>query len=77
MRKDPGGRQSICLIYPNSYSLGMANLGFQTAYHLFNSIDDCACERAFLPDEGALKEYLRTDTRLFSLESRRPLKSFD
>lgn len=55
----------------------MANLGFQTAYHLFNSIDDCACERAFLPDEGDIKEYLRTDTCLFSLESQRPLKNFD
>ncbi|MBI5236792.1 MAG: radical SAM protein [Deltaproteobacteria bacterium] len=55
----------------------MANLGFQTAYHLFNSIGGCACERAFLPDEGALKEHLRTGTRLFSLESQRPLESFD
>ncbi len=77
MRKDPGGRVSVCLIYPNSYSLGMANLGFQTAHHLFNSIDDCVCERAFLPDEGDMREYLRTDTRLFSLESQRPLNSFD
>ncbi len=53
----------------------MANLGFQSAYHLFNSLDCCVCERAFLPDDAS--EYLRTDTPLFSYESNTALKDFD
>lgn len=67
----------VCLVYPNAYSLGMANLGFQTAYHLFNSLDGCVCERAFLPDADDISEYLRTETPLFSHESLTPLKAFD
>ncbi len=75
--KERGGRLSVCLVYPNSYSLGMANLGFQTVYRLLNDIDACVCERAFLPDENDCLEFRRTRTPLFSLESQTPLKEFD
>ncbi len=42
----------IALCYPNVYSIGMANLGFQAMYELFNSIPEVSCERVFLPDQG-------------------------
>src|SRR5438105_10118123 len=41
----------IALCYPNVYSIGMANLGFQAMYEIFNRIPEVSCERAFLPDE--------------------------
>jgi radical SAM superfamily enzyme YgiQ (UPF0313 family) len=75
--KDPGGRISICLIYPNTYQVGMANLGFQGIYGLLNKRDDVVCERAFLPDEEDLALHKRTGTPLFSLESKRPVTAFD
>src|ERR1044071_2737426 len=40
----------IALCYPNVYAIGMANLGFQAMYELFNGIPDVSCERVFLPD---------------------------
>ncbi len=75
--KDPGGKVNICLVYPNTYHVGMSNLGFQGIYTLLNERADILCERAFLPDDEDMDEYIRTNTELFSLESRRPLNRFD
>src|SRR5918911_1681301 len=47
VRKDWGGRLPIALCYPNSYAIGMCNLGFQSVYSLFNSARDFVCERVF------------------------------
>ena len=77
VQKPWGGKISICLLYPNSYHLGMSNLGFQTLYRILNADDDVVCERAFLPDPEDLHEYRNTQTPLFSLESQKPLSSFD
>ena len=75
--KDPGGKITIALVYPNTYHVGMSNLGFQGIYGLLNSMKDVVCERAFLPDEKDIDEYLRTRTELFAMESKRPLNRFD
>jgi len=77
VQKPWGGKISICLLYPNSYHVGMSNLGFQTLYRILNADDDVVCERAFLPDPEDLHEYRNTQTPLFSLESQKPLSSFD
>src|SRR5262244_1486789 len=66
VRKDWGGRVSVALVYPNTYAVGMSNLGFQTV-----------CERVFFPDPEDLDELLRTGAEPFSLESLRPLREFD
>src|SRR5579862_6858995 len=47
VRKDWGGRVPIALCYPNSYAVGMCNLGFQSVYGLFNSAREFVCERVF------------------------------
>jgi radical SAM superfamily enzyme YgiQ (UPF0313 family) len=75
--KDPGGKISVALVYPNTYHVGMSNLGFQGIYGLLNSRTDIVCERAFLPDELDMDEYMRTRTELFSLETKKPLNRFD
>jgi radical SAM family uncharacterized protein len=77
VQKPWGGKISICLLYPNSYHVGMSNLGFQTLYRILNADDDVVCERAFLPEPEDLQEYRNTQTPLFSLESQKPLSSFD
>jgi len=77
VRKPWGGKSAICLIYPNTYHVGMSNLGFQTVYQCLNSEDDIVCERAFLPDQEDLQEYYDTQTPLLSIESQKPLPDFD
>jgi radical SAM superfamily enzyme YgiQ (UPF0313 family) len=74
--KDHGGKISICLVYPNTYHVGMSNLGFQGIYSMLNARTDIVCERAFLPDEEDTEEYIRTATPVFSLESKTPLEKF-
>ena len=51
--KDWGGRLPVALIYPNSYYIGMSNLGFQTLYRMLNNYGDVVCERIFY-EEGLL-----------------------
>ncbi len=72
-----GGDLRIALCYPNTHSIGMANLGLHTMYELFNSIPGVACERVFLPDSAELAEYEKTGTPLMSLETQSRVKNFD
>jgi radical SAM superfamily enzyme YgiQ (UPF0313 family) len=77
VRKDWGGRASVALVYPNTYAVGMSNLGFQTIYTHLNLLPDVVCERVFFPDPEDIDEYVRTGTPPLSLESLRPLQDFD
>ena len=74
--RDWGGRVSIALVYPNTYAVGMSNLGFQTIYRHLNALPDVVCERVFMPEPGDLEEMRRTSTPPLSLESQRPLTDF-
>ena len=38
VRKDGGGRVTIALVYPDTYAVGMSNLGFQTIYDHLNAL---------------------------------------
>jgi radical SAM family uncharacterized protein len=76
IRKDWGGKVAFALVYPNTYAVGMSNLGFQTIYWHLNQLPDVVCERVCVPDPEDLDEYRRTDTVPFSLESQRPLSDF-
>jgi len=69
--KDWGGRIPIALVYPNSYYLGMSNLGLHAIYSLLNSYSEVVGERAFWEMENR-------DRRLppLSVESQRPLSDF-
>jgi radical SAM superfamily enzyme YgiQ (UPF0313 family) len=62
------GRLPVAVLYPNSYRVGMSNLGFQIVYHLLNENDRIVCERVFLPDKN--------ESELRSVESSRPLTDF-
>src|SRR3990172_2155750 len=77
IRKDRGGKVAFALVYPNTYAVGMSNLGFQTIYWHLNQRPDVVCERVFLPDPEDWDEYRRTGTPPLSLESQRPLSDFD
>jgi radical SAM superfamily enzyme YgiQ (UPF0313 family) len=76
VRKEWGGRIPICLVFPNSYHVGMSNLGFQLLYRLLNAEPDVVSERAFFPEAKELREYSKSNTPLLSLESSKPLAQF-
>ncbi len=67
----------ICLVFPDTYEIGMSHLGLAILYHAINVQEGLLAERAFSPwldMERGLKEL---DAPLFSLESQRPLNEFD
>jgi len=72
-----GAQVRVALCYPNVYGVGMANLGFQSVYELFNNIPEVSCERVFLPEDAELKEYERAGMPLLSFESQTPVRDFD
>ena len=77
VKKPHGGRLRIALAFPNTYWVGMSNLGFQTIYRLFNAEADIVCERFFLPPKQELAEQLASKTPLLTLESQSPVSDFD
>src|SRR5579863_7752219 len=77
IRKPHGDRLRVALAFPNTYWVGMSNLGFQTVYRLFNDQDHIVCERVFLPPKTELAGLARTKTPLLTLESQTPVSDFD
>ena len=75
--KPHGGRLRVALAFPNTYFVGMSNLGFQTVYKLFNAEDDIVCERVFLPPKTELASQLSGGAPLVTLESQTPVNEFD
>ena len=75
-RYPPGTRTKFALVYPNSYFVGMSNLGLHIIYDLLNKRDDTACERIFLPDRDKIRQYENTRTPIMSVESQLPLYDF-
>ncbi len=72
IRKQWKGRIKVALVYPNTYHVGMSNLGFQTVYDLLNKIDHVVCERSFLPDDSG-----PAAGRIVAIESGSPISDFD
>jgi radical SAM superfamily enzyme YgiQ (UPF0313 family) len=64
------GRTRVALGFPNSYEIGMSNLGFQWVYRLLNREEDIACERFFSDEEDDDRRGPRT------LESDSPIGNF-
>src|SRR5918912_449063 len=77
VQKPHGNRLRVALAFPNTYWVGMSNLGFQTVYRLFNEHADVVCERFFLPPKQELSELIATKAPLLTLESQTPVGDFD
>ena len=75
--KPHGNRLRVALAFPNTYWVGMSNLGFQHVYRLFNAQEDVACERVFLPPKQELADLIASRTPLITLESQSPVSDFD
>ncbi len=76
VKKNWGTYNTACLAYPNQYRTGMANLGFQTVYKIFNAQPSFLCERVFLSDSGN-DASVPGSAGIFSLENQKSITEFD
>lgn len=78
IRKDLRNAEiSIALVFPDVSEVGMSHLGLKILYHLLNSRDWLAAERAFSPWPDLEDALRNNDTPLTSWESGHPLSAFD
>jgi radical SAM family uncharacterized protein len=68
---------NICLVFPDTYAIGMSHPGLKILYHLLNGMEGVHAQRAFLPDPENVPLFRQHAMPLFSLENRLPLRDFD
>ena len=73
----PHAEQKVAIVYPNTYFVGMSNLGLHIIYEEINLHPSSVCERIFLPEKKELEAYDKTKTPLMSVETQRPMHQFD
>ncbi len=70
-------RVRIAFCFPDTYEIGMSNLGMRILYGVMNRMSGVWCERVFAP-WGDMEEAMRKhDLPLWALESQDPVKDFD
>ena len=74
---NPHAGQKVAMVYPNTYFVGMSNLGLHIIYEEINLRNNSVCERIFLPEKKELEAYDKTKTPLMSVETQRPMHQFD
>lgn len=67
----------FCMAFPDTYEIGMSNLGMAILYDSFNKREDVWCERLFSPWTDLDKIMREAKIPLFALESQDPVKDFD
>ncbi|MFP4027247.1 MAG: TIGR03960 family B12-binding radical SAM protein [Candidatus Brocadiia bacterium] len=68
---------NTALCFPDRYTVGMSHLGYQILYSLVNNLDWACAERAYAPCPDMQAEMRKRGIPLFTLESFRPVRTFD
>ena len=63
--------------FPDTYEIGMSNLGMRILYGIMNGMDGVWCERCFAPWGDMEEEMRRVELPLWALESGDPIRDFD
>ncbi len=74
-KKDINCRFAFC--FPDTYEIGMSNLGMRVLYGALNEVKDIWCERVFAPWLDMQEKMAEHDLRLTALESGDEVKDFD
>jgi len=70
-------RVRVAFCFPDTYEIGMSNVGMRILYGVMNNMDGVWCERVFAP-WGDMEEAMRANgLPLWALESQTPVKDFD
>ncbi|MBR2328912.1 MAG: TIGR03960 family B12-binding radical SAM protein, partial [Clostridia bacterium] len=67
----------FALCFPDTYEIGMSNLGLRILYGVLNNMDGVWCERVFEPWRDMAEEMRKEGIPLYALESGDPVKDFD
>ena len=67
----------IAFCFPDTYEIGMSNLGMRILYGVMNNMDGVWCERVFAPWGDMEEEMRKAGILLFALESGDPITDFD
>ncbi len=67
----------IALAFPDLYEIGTSHFGLQILYNILNNHKSIVAERVFAPALDLGGHLRSSNISLMTLESRRPLKSFD
>ena len=78
IKKDPASvRVNVAFCFPDTYEIGMSNVGMRILYGVMNEMDGVWCQRVFAP-WGDMEDAMRQhDLPLWALESQRPVNEFD
>ena len=78
IKKDPASiRVNVAFCFPDTYEIGMSNLGMRILYGVMNEMDGVWCQRVFAPWADMEAAMRRHNIPLWALESRKPVKDFD
>lgn len=67
----------VAFCFPDTYEIGMSNVGMRILYGVMNEIPDVWCERVFAPWGDMESVMRRNQMPLWALESQDPVKDFD
>ena len=70
-------RVRVAFCFPDTYEIGMSNLGLQILYGVMNDVDGVWCERVFAPWADMEDAMRANHIPLWALESQDPVKDFD
>jgi len=78
IKKDPTQvRVRVAFCFPDTYEIGMSNVGMRILYGVMNQMDGVWCERVFAPWGDMENAMVENDLPLWALESQDPVKDFD
>lgn len=78
VKKDPARVDTrIAFCFPDTYEIGMSNLGMRILYGVMNNMEGVWCQRVFAPWGDMEEEMRRAGMPLFALESGQPITDFD
>ena len=70
-------RVRVAFCFPDTYEIGMSNLGMRILYGVMNRMDGVWCERVFAPWADMEQAMVNNQLPLWALESQDPVKDFD
>lgn len=70
-------RGTVCLGFPDAYTIGMSHHGLQVLYSMINRRDDWCAERVFCPWPDMEEKLRQHNLPLYSLETFTKLSEFD
>ena len=70
-------RVNVAFCFPDTYEIGMSNVGMRILYGVMNEMEGVWCQRVFMPWDDMEQAMQAHDIPLWALESRKSVKEFD